>query len=90
MSSKINFLVGPKEPLLATVKSWKLALFGHVARHGSLSKTILQGNLDWRVGDAVVGKKKMLDGQYQSVDIPVHARTAHKGLLHKRLEENLY
>ena len=31
----------------------------------------------------------MLDGQHQRVDIPVHARTAHKGLLQKRLEEDL-
>ena len=28
--SKINFLVGPQEPLLATVKRRKLAWFGHV------------------------------------------------------------
>ena len=39
----INFLVGPEEPLLATVKRRKLAWFGHVACHDSLSKTILQG-----------------------------------------------
>ena len=25
--SKVNFLLGPQEPLLATVKRWKLALF---------------------------------------------------------------
>ena len=42
---KINFLVGPQEPLLATVKRRKLAWFGHVTRHVSLSKTILQGTL---------------------------------------------
>ena len=33
--------------------------------------------------------EEMLGGQYQRVDIPVLARTAHKGLLQKRLEENL-
>ena len=33
-------LVGPQEPLLATVKRWKLAWFGHITRHDSLSKTI--------------------------------------------------
>ena len=43
---KINFLVGPQEPLLATVKRRKLAWFGHVTRHVSLSKTILQGTLE--------------------------------------------
>ena len=31
----------------------------------------------------------MLDGQHQRVDIPAHARTAHKGLMQKRLEEDL-
>ena len=33
---------------------------------------------------------KMLDGQHQRADIPAHARTAHKGLLQKRLEEDLW
>ena len=31
----------------------------------------------------------MLDGQHQRVDIPANARIAHKGLLQKRLEEDL-
>ena len=43
--SKISFLVGPQEPLLATVKRQKLACFGHVTRHDSLSKTIPSGHL---------------------------------------------
>ena len=30
--------------------------------------------------------EEMLDGQYQRVDVPAHARTAHKGLLQKRLD----
>ena len=33
--------------------------------------------------------EEMLDGQRQRVDIPAHARAAHKGLLQKRLEEDL-
>ena len=33
--------------------------------------------------------EEMLDEHHQRVDIPAHARTAHKGLLHKRLEEDL-
>ena len=45
VQSKINFLVGPQEPLLATVKRRKLARFGHVTHYSSLSKTILQGTL---------------------------------------------
>ena len=43
---KINFLVDPQEPLLATVKRRKLAWFVHVTCHDSLSKTILQGTLE--------------------------------------------
>ena len=76
--SKINFLVGPQEPLLATVKRRTLAWLTHVTRHKSLSKTIFQS------------AEEMLGGQHQRVDIPAHARTAHKGLLQKRLKDDLY
>ena len=34
---------GVQEPLLSTVKRRKLAWYGHVTRHTSLAKTILQG-----------------------------------------------
>ena len=44
--SKMNFLADPQEPLLAAVKRRKLAWFGHVPRHDSLSKTILRGTLE--------------------------------------------
>ena len=44
--SKINSLVGPQEHLLATVKRWKLARFGHVTCHNNFSKIILQGPLE--------------------------------------------
>ena len=44
--SKINFLVGPEEALLATVERRKSAWFGHIMRQNSLSKTILQGTLE--------------------------------------------
>ena len=43
---KINFLMGPHKPVLATVKRWKLAWFRHVVYHDSLSKSILQGTLE--------------------------------------------
>ena len=33
--------------------------------------------------------EEMLGGQRQRVDFPAHARTAHNGLLQKRLEEDL-
>ena len=39
-------LLGPQESLLATIKRLQLVWFGHVTRHDSLSKTILQGTLD--------------------------------------------
>ena len=43
--SKINSLVGPQEPLLATVKIRKFAWYGHVTRHDHLSKTMLNDTL---------------------------------------------
>jgi len=39
-------IVGAQEPLLATVRRQKLAWSGHVMRHDTLSKTILQGTVD--------------------------------------------
>ena len=33
--------------------------------------------------------EEMLDGQHQRVDIPTYDRIGHKGLLQKRLEEDL-
>ena len=44
--SKISILVGPQEPLLATVKWQKLVWFGHVTHHDRFSKTIFQGPLE--------------------------------------------
>ena len=63
----------------------RLAWVGYVTLHDSLSRTIRPA--PWRVGDAVVGRG-MLDGQHQRVDISAHARTAHKSLLQKGLEED--
>ena len=50
--SKISFLVGPQEPLLAAFKRQKLVRFGPVMRHNSLSKTFLQDTSEggWRHG----------------------------------------
>ena len=36
-------LMGQQEPLLSTVKWWKLAWFGHVTWHDGLWKTVMQG-----------------------------------------------
>ena len=44
--SLVSSYVGPQEPLLTTVKRRKLAWFGHVTRHDTLSKTILQGTVE--------------------------------------------
>ena len=40
---KINFLVGPEEPLLATVKRQKLMWFKHVTCHKGYTSAIFQG-----------------------------------------------
>ena len=43
--SLVKSLVCLQEPLLATVRRRKLACFGHVMRHGTLSKVIIQGTV---------------------------------------------
>ena len=43
-----HYFYSQQEPLLATVKKQKLACFGHVTRHDSLSKTILQSTMEGR------------------------------------------
>ena len=40
---QINKLAGHQEPLLSIVKKRKLVWYGHVCRHNTLPKTILQG-----------------------------------------------
>ena len=76
------FRVGPQEPLLATVKRRKLAWLGNVTSNDSLSKTIHQGTSPWSA-------EEMLEEQHPRMDTTAHARTAHKGFLQKRLEEDL-
>ena len=46
VQEQVAALAGPQEPLLAVVKRRKLTWFGHVTRHNSLSKTILQGTIE--------------------------------------------
>ena len=46
VTRKINFLVGPQEPLLTTVKRRKLAWLEYVVRHDSLQRIILQGTFE--------------------------------------------
>ena len=80
--SKINFLVGPQEPLSGNCQGMEfcMGMFGHVTHLDSLPK--LSVRAPWRAGE-------MLPEQNQRVDIPTLARTAHKGPLQKRLEEYL-
>ena len=61
-------VMGPQEPLLATVKRRKLAWFGHVTRHDSLPKTILQGTSEGgrrRVGKENAGRTTSKSGPYR-------------------------
>lgn len=44
--AQITSRAGPQEPLLVLVKRRKLTWFGHVTRHNSLPKTVLQGTLE--------------------------------------------
>ena len=46
VKSQVASLDGPQEPLLAVIKRRKLTWFGHVIRHNTLPKTILQGTLE--------------------------------------------
>ena len=65
----------------------KLSSFGHVTRHDSLSKTILQGTLE--VWATPWSAEEMLDGQRKRVDVHAHVRTAHDGLSQKGVKEGL-
>ena len=42
----VTSLAGFQEPLLAILKRRKLAWFGHVTRHDTLAKTIMQGTVE--------------------------------------------
>ena len=68
--SKISFLVGPQEPLLATVKRRELAWYGHLKRHNSLSKTILRGTFE---GGRHLGRqrKSWMDNIKESTTLPM-------------------
>ena len=43
---QVDSLAGKEEPLLATVKRPELPLFGHIARHNTIAKNIIQGTLE--------------------------------------------
>lgn len=43
---QVTLLAGPQEPLLAAVRKRKLLWLGHVIRHNTLPRTVLQGTLE--------------------------------------------
>ena len=55
-------------------------LYGSGTSHVMTASPNSSSRAPWRVDDAVVGKGN-LDGHLRRLDIPAHARTAHKGLL---------
>ena len=44
--TQVEALAGPQEPILAVVRRRKISWLGHVTRHNSLAKTILQGTVE--------------------------------------------
>ena len=86
LRSKINFLVGPQEPLLATSKRRKLAWFEHVTRHDSLFKTILQGTLE---GGQRHDRRGNAGWTTSKSGHPCPCQNCSQGLLQERLEEDL-
>jgi len=46
VQGEIERLAGPYEPLLTTIRRRKLQWYGHVTRHNTLSKTIMQGVME--------------------------------------------
>ena len=86
--SKINFLVGPREHPVTTVKILKLAWFGNVPRHDKQSRVILQGTLE---GGLRRGRqRKCCVDNIKKGGHPAHAiPCSRKGLLQTRLEEDL-
>jgi hypothetical protein len=63
---KINMYAGKQEQLLSVIKRRKLAWYGHLTRHDSLSKTILQGTVNGsrrRGGQRKTGLIKLKNGQ---------------------------
>ena len=47
---EITTIIGPREPLLITVKKRKMLFYGHTNRAGNLATTILQGSVDGKRG----------------------------------------
>ena len=83
----MNRLVGPHEPLLSTVRRRESTWFGHVTRHNSLSKSILQGTLQ---SGQLRGRQRKcwLDNIKEWTSVAI-SETARDGLPLKGLEDDL-
>ena len=68
---------------------WLLSRDGNLHGSGMSHVTTTSPNPFFRAPRRPWSAEEMLDGQHQKLDIPARARTAHKGLLQKRLEEDL-
>ena len=79
--SKINFLVGPQEPLLDNCRGTETCM----VRASHTPRQPLQHHPSGHLGGWATpwSEGEMLDGQHQRVDIPANARIAHKGLQQK-------
>ena len=82
--SKINLLVDPQKPLLATVERQETCM----VRACHTPRQPLQNHPLGHLGGWATpwSAEEMLDEQLQIVS---HARTAHKGLKQKRLKEDI-
>ena len=76
VQAEITRCAGPQEPLLAIVRRRKLAWFGHVTRHNTLSKTILQGTVEG-------GRRKGRPRKSWTEDIKVWTQAEMPALLEK-------
>ena len=85
MRSKLNFLVGPQEPLLTTVKR---GLHGSGMSHATTASPKPSFMASWRVGDAVVGRENAGLTTSKSGH-PCPCQNGSQGLQKKRLIEDL-
>ena len=74
---QVSILAGPQEFLLSTVKRRKLSWLGHVCRHDTLPKIILQGSMDRRRrrgSPRKSWKDNIKDWTDQSIDVIIAPR----------------
>ena len=69
--NRVEELTGPQELLLETVKRRKLTWYGHVNRHNSLAKTIMQGSVE---GSRRRGKQRKcwMDNIFEWTNMDLH------------------